>query len=183
MNYPSWSKVYYSETNSTGVTQCFLANHRTSSEQKNWSSFISRPVTIRGTVSLTKSDAKACKSFVFTVKDVMFISFFVKANKYLLIGSQEFWRLDGLNINKLIFYVMFKFCILPKKLWPVKLIKYIFPMTAWNVEEKTDSMTHSRQWFSDSFLCLIRAGYSWSRENDYYSSSTLLYCWKSSAKG
>ena len=33
-----WS--YYSITNSTGATQRFSANHKTSSEQKNWSSFI-----------------------------------------------------------------------------------------------------------------------------------------------
>ena len=32
---------FYSETNSTGATQRFLANHMTCSEQKNWSSFIS----------------------------------------------------------------------------------------------------------------------------------------------
>ena len=37
----------YSETNSTRATQPFLANHKTSSEQKNWTSFISGPITVR----------------------------------------------------------------------------------------------------------------------------------------
>ena len=33
--------LYYSVTNSTGATQRFSANQKTSSEQRNWSSFIS----------------------------------------------------------------------------------------------------------------------------------------------
>ena len=34
-------KNNYSATNSTGATQRFSTNHKTSFEQKNWSSFIS----------------------------------------------------------------------------------------------------------------------------------------------
>ena len=37
----SASRTSYSATNSTGATQSFSANDKTSLEQKNWSSFIS----------------------------------------------------------------------------------------------------------------------------------------------
>ena len=40
-------RTIYSVTNSTGATQPFSANHKTSSEQKNWSSFISDQSQIR----------------------------------------------------------------------------------------------------------------------------------------
>ena len=39
---------FYSKTNSTEATQRCLANHKTCSIQKNWTSFISGPITVRG---------------------------------------------------------------------------------------------------------------------------------------
>ena len=52
----------YSETNSTGATQRFLANHKTSSEQKNWTSFISGPIMVR--IKFNCSDTKECERFI-----------------------------------------------------------------------------------------------------------------------
>ena len=42
---------YYSVTNSTGATQRFSANHNTSSEQKNRSSFISHRIQVRSNLT------------------------------------------------------------------------------------------------------------------------------------
>ena len=48
----------YSVTNSTGATQRFSANHKTSSEQKNRSSFISNQMQMRSNLTAGNIDAK-----------------------------------------------------------------------------------------------------------------------------
>ena len=76
----------YSVTNSTRATQCFSANHKTSSEQKNQSSFISDWLGIdaKGNVKVD------CDASIYD--EMWFIFNTGKGNKYFLNGGPKILR-------------------------------------------------------------------------------------------
>ena len=80
------STFNYSVTNSTGATQSFSANHKTSSEQKNRSSFISDWLGIdaRGNVKVD------CDASIYD--EMLFILITRKGNKYFLNDGPKILR-------------------------------------------------------------------------------------------
>ena len=79
----------YSATNWTRATQRFSANHKTSSEQKNQSSFNNGPITTR----VKSNDGRD-----FWGRNVLDVNIIIYLN-----DSPEFWRRNGLDVN--IFYL------------------------------------------------------------------------------
>ena len=77
---------FYSVTNSTGATQRFSVNHKTSSEQKNRSSFISDwpGVEAKGNVKVD------CDTSIYD--EMLFIFMTWKGNKYFPNGGPNILR-------------------------------------------------------------------------------------------
>ena len=77
---------YYSVTNSTGATQRFSANHKTSSEQKNQSSFISDQSQMR---VKSKEMWKWLRRHTSIYGEILFIYITEKASEYFQNGGPK----------------------------------------------------------------------------------------------